>query len=185
MTIPKTISDKEKFCLKYLLEHGYFQDQSDDVLLNIDIPDNLEYVLVRIDRSFFTELAEKLRALWPSGNKQIPNKDGTLSEYPWRDSVKNLATRLELLWKTRNLHDYTIEDCLCAARKYVSQYEGNAKYMQILKYFIIKQKSVYDSRGKARIVNESRFADLLESVQTETTAEDWNEMLEPQFRLIG
>lgn len=44
-------------------------------------------------KSFFEELAERLREMWPPGEK-----DG---KYPWRDSVGNLARRLELLWADR------------------------------------------------------------------------------------
>lgn len=105
---------------------------------------------------FYETLAKKLRELWPAGEK-----DG---KYPWRDSVKNLKLRLEFLWKDRNLKGkYTLDDCLMAARRYLSQYENNVTYMQTLKYFIFKQDKIIDHNGKGVVTYKSTFADMLES----------------------
>lgn len=109
--------------------------------------------------AFFKELAEKLRQLWPSGEK-----DG---KYPWRDSVVNITERLKLVWSIRNLKDYTIDECLTAARRYLNQYENNAKYMKTLKYFILRQNErVVHKDGRIHYINQSTFADMLENQST-------------------
>lgn len=124
-------------------------------------------------KNFYTELATKLRDLWPVGEK-----DG---KWPWRDSVGNLSKRLQFLWKERNLGDkYTIDDCLRAARRYLAQYETNAKYMQILKYFIYKQTSdmVSSKSGKITCSYKSNLADLLEGQAAMDAQEDFAAIFE-------
>lgn len=118
---------------------------------------------------FYSKLAGGLRELWPPGEK-----DG---KYPWRDSVKNLKTRLEFLWRDRKFKDkYSIEQCLSVARKYLSQYEDNAKYMQTLKYFIFKQEPMTNSKGKTKITYKSTFADMLEDNTSVSNPEFFEEL---------
>lgn len=154
MTIPPSFTEESLFCMKYLLDHGWFEDQRAEIE---SITEHLEtdFTLVEVKSSFFTELASKLRELWPPGEK-----DG---KYPWRDSVSNLAKRLQFLWTMRDMKDYTIDQCLTAARRYLAQFEDNVKYMRILKYFILKQSSIVDSKGGQKLVNQSLLADMLES----------------------
>lgn len=120
-------------------------------------------------KDFFTQLAEGLRKLWPAGEK-----DG---KYPWRDSVANLSARLETLWTIRELKDYDLDYCLAAARRYLSQFETNAKYMQTLKYFILKQNKVIQKDGLIKYVNESKFADYLTDSTTEALQNEWEQAL--------
>ena len=154
MTIPAKPTDRELFCLKYLLGQGYFPDDVEAVKMATDKLKE-KYVLVRLDESFFTELAEQLRILWPPGEK-----DG---KYPWRDSVPNLAKRLETLWKLRRLERFTKDDCLRVARKYLAQFQDDRKYMCILNYFILKQNTITQPNGKKRLINQSKLADMLEN----------------------
>ena len=128
----ESYSPEEKFCVRYLLEHGINSTNFTKVVLTLKNTD-VKYELVKstTNVSFFDELAGKLRELWPPGEK-----DG---KWPWRDSVSNLSRRLETLWRDRGLKDKTIDECLSAARKYLAQFEDNVKYMQTLKYFIMKK----------------------------------------------
>lgn len=154
------------FCLKYLYERGYCEGwniQDTNLLLQSA---QVNYQLVQLPKGdFFSQLAHGLRELWPSGDK-----DG---KYPWRDSEANLVKRLQVLWNNRHLDNYSLDDCLRAARRYLSQYEDNVKYMQILKYFILKQKSIVEPNGKIRYINESKFADMLESQEKLAVPDDW------------
>lgn len=151
------LTDKALFCLNYLYHYGFFQEEEEQIRQYLDTQEIPNYRLVKeAGVDFFTQLATELRKLWPSGEK-----DG---KYPWRDSVANLSRRLDTLWKLRNLEGYTLDECLRAARQYLAQYETNMKYMQILKYFILKQNTITEKDGKMRIVNDSKFADMLESL---------------------
>ncbi len=118
-------------------------------------------------KDFLTAVATGLRNLWPQGEKG--------GKYPWRDSVPNLVKRLEFIWTERDLGDkYTVEDCLRAGRRYLSQFQDNMKYMQILKYFVFKQeRSVSQKDGKITCIYSSKFADFLEdSANFEENATD-------------
>lgn len=164
-----TYTPEEKFCVRYLLDHGINATNFTKVVLTLKNTD-VRYDLVKssTDVSFFEELAGKLRELWPAGEK-----DG---KYPWRDSVGNLSRRLEALWKDRGFKDKTIDECLMVARRYLAQFEDNAKYMQTLKYFILKQDSLVDKNtGRIKYINKSVFADMLES---NSVMEEWGDAFE-------
>lgn len=158
-----------KYCVRYLLEKGVDSINFTDVAKELK-DDDARFELVKTGetckKSFFEELAAALRELWPPGEK-----DG---KYPWRDSVSNLTRRLEYLWSIRfpTVKDgtYTIEQCLQVARKYLAQFEDNAKYMQTLKYFIMKQ-------------NASKFADMLEDEQAMDS--EWNAILNDVSEMEG
>lgn len=113
---------------------------------------------------YFTEIATGLRNLWPVGEK-----DG---KYPWRDSVKNLAARLKVLWNNRDMKEYPVETCLAVGRKYLAQYEHDAKYMQLLKYFIFKQGRLINGDGSITYIYNSKFADMLENMSELEQEED-------------
>lgn len=172
-------SDEAIYCVKYLAERGYLnQEKLTEIAMLLDDFD-VDFKMVRIEKDFFTRLAEALRPLWPAGEK-----DG---KYPWRDSVANLSRRLYTLWNVRNLKEYTIEQCLTVARRYLAQYETNAKYMRTLKYFILKQGEIIDKAGLIRRTNESIFADMLEGDESTVTntQEDWESLLMPmEGRLV-
>lgn len=128
---------------------------------------------------FYDELAEKLRSLWPAGDK-----DG---KWPWRESVPVLSKRLRFIWTERGLRDkYSIEQCLTAARRYLAQFEGSTKYMQVLKYFIFKQIKYKNSSGEETCIYKSTLIDMLESSPLDAAAlgEFFEDNLEPQGELV-
>lgn len=123
------------------------------------------------EESFYVKLAKALRPLWPAGDK-----DG---KWAWRAPVDDLSRRLETLWRVRNLGEYSIETCVEIANKYLARYRDNAKYMQVLKYFILKQKKLVQPDGKIRFINTSVFADMLENATVEELQQkEFEELLE-------
>ena len=170
-----TTTPEVRFCVRYLLEHGVDELNFSEVASSVSISDP-EFELVEKPKStnFYLELAEKLRKLWPSGSRQIGGK-----EYEWRDSAANLAKRLETLWKERlKSKNYSIEECLSVARRYLSQFENDTKYMMGVKFFIWKQKELVQSDGRIKYVVESKFADMLEGkADDDAVQNEWEEML--------
>ena len=164
-------TDEMLFCIKHLYLNGFFpatDKKIEEILTKYSIPD---YRFVKMnDEDFFEKLALSLRELWPAGEK-----DG---KYPWRDSVENLKKRLYTLWTNRDLSKYTYDDCMTAARKYLSQFENNVKYMCTLKYFIFKQDKLVENSGRVRYVYNSKFADILEGLsEMEKQQQDvWSEV---------
>ena len=74
-------------------------------------------------------LAKSLQELFPKGIKE-----NTI--YPWRDSTKIIAERLTLFFK--KFGEYPKEEVIDATKRYVESFNGNTRYMQVLKYFILK-----------------------------------------------
>lgn len=79
----------------------------------------------------FVALADKLRALYPQGQK-----DG---KYSWRDNTMTIARKLKTLFDKPGCCNYSDEDIIDATRRYVDSFNGNYQYMQVLKYFILKR----------------------------------------------
>jgi len=78
-----------------------------------------------------TDLAEKMRALFPEGKKEGTN-------LYWKDSTKVIAQRLGIFIK-RYGDDYSNEQILAATRRYIESFNGNYRFMHVLKYFISKK----------------------------------------------
>lgn len=77
-------------------------------------------------------LAQSLKNLFPKGKK-----DGT--NYYWADGVALIVRRLKLFFKKYG-NTYSNEQIIKATEKYVKSFNGNYKFMKLLKYFIFKEK---------------------------------------------
>ena len=160
---------KYQQALKRAKKHYNNKDETVNTILKDIFPELI--VKTTSKDSFFLELAEALRTLWPAGEK-----DG---KWPWRDSVQNIKIRLELLWEVRELKDYTIDECLTVARRYLNQFEDSVKYMKTLKYFILRQnEKVSSTNGSTHYVNQSVFADMLEGQSSFESTSDWESVFE-------
>ena len=104
-------------------EYKKFIEQS----INTDIlhPNNEEKL---------TELARRLRDLFPKGIK-----DGTNNT--WRGSEQEIVSKLIKL-ETKFKLNLDIEECVAATQSYIDSFNGNFRLMQTLKYFILKNISV-------------------------------------------
>lgn len=83
-------------------------------------------------------LAEKLKEVFPAGRK-----DGT-SNY-WAEGKALIAKRLKAFFKKYGT-DYTDEQIVNAAKKYVESFNGNYQFMRTLKYFIFKDRDIAGER---------------------------------------
>lgn len=109
----------------------------------------------------YETIAIKMRELFPKGKKE-----GTTQM--WRDSAPIIARRLKLLFKKYDKL-FTEKEILDATRRYVESFNGNYQYMQLLKYFISKQK-IEDGC----VVEESQLLSYLTNEdQTNTTNDGW------------
>jgi hypothetical protein len=78
------------------------------------------------------ELAQTLKEVFPKGAKE---GSGGLQ---WAGSKQLIVNRLKLFFKRYG--KFTNEEIINAAQAYVNSFNGNYRYMQILKYFIFKDK---------------------------------------------
>ena len=117
-----------------------------------------------ISEERFTNLANKLRELFPAGKK--PGY-----AYTWRDSTSCIVDRLKKF--VMKYGDHTDEEIINATKKYVNSFNGNYQYMQLLKYFIWKNKvtggELVDGRMVGEVEKQSQLAAYLEDTEEETT----------------
>ena len=153
--VAKGLADKDLFSSGKLV----ISDKVKDLVSTIPIESDKNI----IDKdSEFTELATELREIYPAGRK-----DGTT--YMWRGTTAEVAKKLKTLVVK---YGYTInrEDVLKATKEYVNSFNGNYRYMQLLKYFILK--SVKDADGNVDI--KSELMSLIEnSDQIDAQRDDW------------
>ena len=153
--VAKGLANKDLFSSGKLV----ISDKVKDLVSTISIESDKNV----IDKdSEFTELATELREIYPAGRK-----DGTT--YMWRGTTAEVAKKLKTLVVK---YGYTInrEDVLKATKEYVNSFNGNYRYMQLLKYFILK--SVKDADGNVDI--KSELMSLIEnSDQIDAQRDDW------------
>lgn len=118
----------------------------------------------------FKELANKLRALFPEGKK--PGY-----AYTWRDSTSCIADRLKKF--TLKYGNYTDEEIIDATKRYVASFNGSYQYMQLLKYFIWKNKvtggELVDGRMVGEVEKQSQLASYLDNTEESTpTHAEWD-----------
>jgi hypothetical protein len=82
----------------------------------------------------FLNLAAKLIELFPKGRKEGTN-------YMWRDSKAIIAKRLKAVVKKYGV-EFTDEQAVEATRRYVASFNGDYRYMQLLKYFLMKKNTL-------------------------------------------
>lgn len=132
----------------------------------IDIIDSIlsESMAPEVEGDRFDLLAPKLIELYPKGKKE-----GTA--YMWRDSKSIISKRLRALVRKYKV-DFTDEQAIDATRRYVQSFNGNYRYMQLLKYFISK-KTVVDGT----IEESSQLLSYIENEEQENNNEDWTSTL--------
>lgn len=114
-------------------------------------------------------LAIKLMEIFPKGKK-----DGT-SQY-FKGNKKDVSLKLKKFLKIYG--NYTDEQILTAAHKYVSTFNGQYQYMRVLKYFIMKDVRKVDEEGRGYIEEVSDLASYIENeLDDEDFKVDWTAQL--------
>lgn len=106
----------------------------------------------------FLDIAESLRELYPKGKKP-----GTT--YMWKDSNTIIAQKLKTL-VVKFGYKFTKEQAIDATKRYIDSFKGDYRYMQLLKYFILKTDR---SIGEVR----SDFMSYIENAGQEEVDSNW------------
>lgn len=109
-----------------------------------------EFASPREEDDRYLNLAAKLIELFPKGRKEGTN-------YMWRDSKAIIAKRLKAVIKKYDV-TFTDEEAIEATRRYVASFNGDYRYMQLLKYFIMKKNTVTGDEN-------SQFLSYLENTE--------------------
>lgn len=134
---------------------------------------------------FSLEIAAKLKEIFPKGKK-----DGT--NYYWAEGTALIVRRLKLFFKkyeeyienefkeeSSNLskeefNKFIGDKIVYAASKYVNSFNGNYRYMKLLKYFILKEKV----GAAGEVEGESELMNYIENYgQEEDLRNDWTSTL--------
>lgn len=136
---------------KYLLTQRW-SDMCDNILLSSEksIPTDEELI----------PLAEKLMQIFPHGKKP-----GT--PYYWKCNKREIALKLKSFYKLYGVK-YTEEEILSAAHRYVESFNGDYRFMRLLKYFIWKKENGEEISELATFIdNEGQEDDTGDSWVTE------------------
>lgn len=91
----------------------------------------------------------------------------------FRGNKKDTILRLKKFFK-RYGNKFTDEQILEAARNYVASFNGNYRYMRVLKYFIWKDTKKEDADGNLYVDETSDLATLIENAGAiNSIKEDW------------
>ena len=129
----------------------------DQVILSLKAKETVQGILLDSDKLVngkqddFEALANKLREIFPKGNKA-----GTI--YNWRGSTAEIARKLKNLVVKYGCR-FTDEEAIEATKAYVASFNGDYKYMKLLKYFLLKTPR--NNNGDVEI--ESDFMTYLEN----------------------
>lgn len=99
-------------------------DFIEEVIVDSEIPDSTQKLM---------KLATELKNIFPKGRKEGTN-------LYWADGVALIVKRLKIFIKKYG-DTYTEEQIIKAAKKYVESFNGDYRYMKLLKYFIFKEET--------------------------------------------
>lgn len=135
---------------RYMITQRW-SDLCDNVLLTSD-----KYVP---KEDVITPIAEKLMQIFPQGKKP-----GT--PYYWKCNKREVTLKLKSFFKLYG-NTYTEEQILNAARDYVASFNGDYRFMRLLKYFIWKK-----DEGSGEVSELATFIDNAGQEDIDTS-ESW------------
>lgn len=150
-----------------LFKDGYLVTQRwDDVLSNLLL--DSEQQNPKKNEEHLEALAKSLMEAFPQGRKQNTNTY-------WRGNIKDTKLRLKKFFKLYG-DKYTDEQIIQAAKRYVESFNGDYRFMRVLKYFIWKDDRKINSEGDGYIEEVSDLATLLENAgQEEINNGSWRD----------
>lgn len=150
-----------------LIEDSYLVTQRwDDVLSNLLL--DSEQQNPKKNEEHLEALAKSLMEVFPQGRKQNTNTY-------WRGNIKDTKLRLKKFFKLYG-NKYTDEQIVQAAKRYVESFNGDYRFMRVLKYFIWKDDRKINSEGDSYIEEVSDLATLLENAgQEEINNDSWRD----------
>lgn len=127
------------------------------IVLSLNTKETLQNILLDSDKlvngqdNYYEALADKLREIYPKGVKAGTN-------YQWRGSTAEIARKLKNLVVKYGCR-FTEEEAIEATKAYVSSFNGDYRFMKLLKYFLLKIPK--NNNGDVEI--ESDFMSYLEN----------------------
>lgn len=188
------ITVDEKVCLKHkltlaetLLALAFRETTIDDIqnMLNRDIlvHKNDQYVLAKNwndildeilcessdsidDEERLLNLAKKMRECFPEG--RMPG-----TAYYYRCNNREVVLKLKKFFTQYG--NYPDDKIIDATKRFVASFQGNYRYLPLIKYFISKNKLIMDEDGQNHVSEVSELASYLENNtdKEQTSNDDW------------
>lgn len=161
--------------LKTMLEEKKLVEENTLYGSNLLIPqrwaEECERILLSADKEVPQEdriqnLAKELMALFPKGKKE-----GT-SQY-WKGNTREITLKLAKFFKLYG-NKYSDEQIITATKNYIDSFNGDYRFMRVLKYFIWKNVSKTNSEGVGYVEECSDLAAFIENSKDENfQRENW------------
>lgn len=119
------------------------------------------------DEQRLQNLAQQMRDLYPRG--KMPG-----TPYYYRCNNREVILKLKKFFQTYG--NYPDDKILEATERYVASFQGNYKYLPLIKYFIMKDKLRLGEDGQQHVSPESSLATYLENKDDTTlitASDDW------------
>ena len=143
-----------------------YTPESDDYKISSEWSDAVDGLMGGLnDEERLLNLAKKLREVFPAGRQQRIG-----SPYYYRCNTKEVVAKLQKFFEVYG--QYSDDEILDAAKRYVSSFNGNYANMRLVKYFILKDDPRMGEDGKAHVVQISELATILENKEA-VIDENW------------
>lgn len=119
------------------------------------------------DEERLLNLAKKMREAYPKG--KMPG-----TSYFYRCNNREVVLKLKKFFTLYG--NYSDDKILDAEKRFVAAYQGNYKYLPLIKYFIHKDKLKLGEDGQQHVSPESPLATYLENKEDNnlvTASDDW------------
>lgn len=119
------------------------------------------------DEERLSALADKMKVCFPEG--KMPG-----TPYYYRCNRREIILKLKKFFSQYG--NYKDEDIVDATKRFIASFNGNYKFLPLIKYFIMKNKTVADEDGANHIVECSPLADYLENKEDDSVviaSEEW------------
>lgn len=118
---------------------------------------------------------DRLKNLAREMQKHFPEGKMPGTAYYYRCNTREIVLKLKKFFSQYG--DYPDDEIIDATKRFVASYNGNYRFMPLIKYFIMKNKTVTDENGDNHISEVSELASYLENKEEEgevvTNSDDW------------
>lgn len=113
-------------------------------------------------------LANRMKEVYPKG--KMPG-----TPYYYQCNTREIMLKLKKFFKIYG--NYADDDIVDATKRFVASFNGNYKFLPLIKYFIFKDKLVMDEEGQQHVSPESPLATFLENKDNNenlaSASDDW------------
>lgn len=102
----------------------------------------------------------------------VPQTKMPGTPYYYKCNKREIILKLKKFFKLYGMYPY--EDIVNATKRYVASFNGDYRYMKLLKYFIMKDEKRTDADGKGYIEETSMLATELENKESsDVNSDNW------------